>query len=144
MPIEQTLSIIKPNGVSNNLIGTFIARFEKAGLKVVAIKMLKLDRERADAFYAEHRGKHFYEALTTFMSSGPVIVQVLEGENAISKHRELMGATDPQKAAPGSIRSDFSSITTGITDNIIHGSDAVDTAKREISFFFDAAEIFSR
>lgn len=134
MAIEQTLSIIKPDGVSKGLIGEIISRFEKNGLEVKALKMLQLTKKSAQAFYAVHKDKGFYDSLTEFMSSGPVVALVLEGENAINKNRELMGATDFRKADPGTIRADFAS---DIEKNIVHGSDGPETARTEIAFFFN-------
>lgn len=138
MAVEQTLSIIKPDAVGKNHIGAICARFEQAGLKIVAMKMLHLSREQAEGFYAEHKGRPFFEGLVNFMTSGPVVVQVLSGENAIARNRELMGATDPQKAAPGTIRADFA---TAIDANAVHGSDSPISAAREVAYFFDSAEI---
>jgi nucleoside-diphosphate kinase len=137
MPMEQTLSMIKPDGVARGLIGDVIARFEKNGLKIRAMKMLHLSLEQAQAFYAVHRERPFYDSLTKFMSSGPIVAMILEGENAIQVNRDLMGATDYRKADPGTIRADFA---RDIEANIVHGSDAPDTAKVEISFFFNALE----
>ena len=133
MAIEQTFSIIKPDAVAKNIIGEIYSRFEKGGLRIVAAKMLHLTREQAEGFYAVHRERPFYKDLVKFMTSGPVMVQVLEGENAIMKNRELMGATNPQDADPGTIRADFA---TTVDENAVHGSDASDTAKQEIAFFF--------
>ncbi len=130
---ERTLSIIKPDGVQKNLIGECFRRFEKGGLKIVALKMLQLNKRQAEEFYAIHRGKPFFEPLIRYMISGPVVVSVLEGENAIGKNREIMGATDPKKAAPGTIRRDFAE---SIDANIVHGSDGPETARVEIRFFF--------
>lgn len=141
MVLERTLSIIKPDVVSRDLIGKVIARFEKADLHVVAMKMVHLTVEQAQAFYAVHKGRPFYDELVTFMSSGPVIVQVLEGEEAIKRNRQLMGATDPKDAAPGTIRADFGE---SVSTNAVHGSDAEETACVEIEFFFNAQEILSR
>ncbi len=138
--MERTLSIVKPDGVSKSLIGEVIKRFEGNGLKVIGLKMIHLDKKEAEGFYAVHRGKAFFESLTTFMSSGPCVVMVLEGDAAISKTRELMGATDPQKAEEGTLRRQFAS---NIERNIVHGSDAVETAAFEIKYFFNALEIFS-
>jgi nucleoside-diphosphate kinase len=140
MSIERTLSIIKPNAVEKNVIGEIIARFETAGLKVVAAKMLQLTRTQAESFYEIHKERPFYSSLVEFISSGPVLVQVLEGENAIFKNREIMGATDPKQAAAKTVRADFAD---SIDRNAVHGSDAVDTAKVEINFFFQANEIYS-
>jgi nucleoside-diphosphate kinase len=137
MPVEQTLSMIKPDGVQRGLIGNVIGRFEKHGLKIRAMKMLHLSLAQAQAFYAVHRERPFFDSLTTFMSSGPIVAMVLEGENAIQVNRDLMGATDYKKAAPGTIRADFA---REIEANIVHGSDAPDTAKVEIAFFFNALE----
>ncbi len=130
---EQTLSIIKPDAVANHHIGEIIARFEKNGLKIDGIKMVKLDQGRAEAFYAEHKGKPFFNDLVNFMTSGPIVVLVLEGDQAVAKNRELMGATDPNKAAPGTLRKDFA---TSMTKNAVHGSDSLASAQREITFFF--------
>jgi len=138
MAAQRTLSIIKPDATRRNLTGEIIARFEKAGLRVVAQKRLMLSRAQAEAFYAVHRQRPFFEGLVKFMTSGPVIVQVLEGENAIVRNREVMGATDPAKAAPGTIRKDFAE---NIEANSVHGSDAAETAAEEIRFFFSALEI---
>jgi len=139
--VQTTLSIIKPDAISKNIIGKVIERFEDAGLKIVASKMVKLDKERASGFYAEHEGKPFFEKLVNYMISGPVIVQVIFGENAILRNRELMGNTDPTKADPGTIRADFAD---SIDANAVHGSDSEDSAKREISYFFNDDEIFLR
>lgn len=136
--MERTLSIIKPDGVAKGLIGEVIKRFEKAGLRIVAMKMIWMTKKEAEGFYAVHRGKSFYDSLTNFMSSGPCVVMVLEGPQAISKNRELMGATNPKEAAPGTIRREFAS---SIEQNIVHGSDAPATAAFEISYFFNALEI---
>jgi nucleoside-diphosphate kinase len=133
MAIERTLSIIKPDAVGKNVIGEIYSRFEKAGLRIVAARMLHLTREQAGAFYAVHEERPFYADLVAFMTSGPVMVQVLEGEGAIAKNREVMGATDPAKAAPGTIRADFART---VDENAVHGSDGPDTAKAEIAFFF--------
>jgi nucleoside-diphosphate kinase len=133
MAIERTLSIIKPDAVGKNVIGEIDGRFEKAGLRIVAARMLHLSKEQAVAFYAVHRERPFYADLCAFMTSGPVMVQVLEGEGAIAKNREVMGATDPAKAAPGTIRADFAKT---VDENAVHGSDGPDTAKAEIAFFF--------
>lgn len=138
MALEQTLSIIKPDAVKKNAIGDIIARFEKAGLKVVAAKMLHLDDVKAGGFYAEHKERPFFNDLVGFMTSGPVVVQVLAGENAIAKNRELMGATNPKEAAAGTIRADFAE---SIDANAVHGSDSATSAEREISYFFNADEI---
>lgn len=141
MTKERTLSIIKPDAVEGNHIGDILARFEKNGLKVVATKMVHLTEETAGEFYAVHRERPFFGELVQFMISGPVVVSVLEGENAIAKNRDIMGATDPQKAAEGTIRKDFAKT---IDANAVHGSDGPDTAKTEIAFFFKDNEIFSR
>jgi nucleoside-diphosphate kinase len=141
MAVEQTLSIIKPDAVGKNYIGEICTRFEKAGLSIIALKMLHLSREEAEGFYAEHKGRPFFDGLVNFMTSGPVCVQVLCGENAIALNRELMGATDPQKAAPGTIRADFA---TAIDTNAVHGSDSPTSAAREIAYFFSNIEIFAR
>ena len=137
--MERTLSIVKPDGVQKHLIGEVIKRFERAGLKVVALKMISMDKKEAEGFYAVHRGKAFYESLTTFMSSGPAVVMVLEGEGAISKTRELMGATDPKQAKEGTLRRQFA---TNIERNVVHGSDAPETAAFEIKYFFNSLEMF--
>jgi len=141
MAVEQTLSIIKPDGVQKNLIGEIYSRFEKGGLRVIAAKMLHLTREQAEGFYAVHKERPFYKDLVEFMTSGPVMVQVLEGENAILKNRELMGATNPQDAEPGTIRADFA---TTVDENAVHGSDGPDTAREEIAFFFGDGGICPR
>lgn len=141
MAIERTLSIIKPDAVAKNKIGEICARFEKAGLKIVAAKMLHLSRAQAEGFYAVHRERPFFNDLVTFMVSGPVLVQVLEGENAVLKNREIMGATNPANAAPGTIRKDFAS---SVQENAVHGSDAPDTARTEIGYFFSAIELCPR
>ena len=137
--MENTLSIIKPDAVSKNVIGKILDRFESSGLKIVAIKMLHLDKDMAEGFYAEHKGKPFFEKLINFMTSGPVIVQVLSGENAIKTNRDLMGNTNPEEAATGTIRSDFAE---SIDANAVHGSDSSESAEREISYFFSESEIF--
>jgi nucleoside-diphosphate kinase len=141
MPIERTLSIVKPDGVGRNLIGDVYRRFEQVGLRVVAARMMQLSQAEAEGFYAVHRERPFFKDLVRFMTSGPVMVQVLEGEDAIAKNREVMGATDPKKAAKGTIRAD---LATSIDENIVHGSDAPDTAAREISFFFREIELCPR
>ena len=141
MAIERTLSIVKPDAVAKNVIGEIYSRFEKAGLKIVAAKMKQLTAEDAQRFYAVHEGKPFYDDLVSFMTSGPVMIQVLEGESAIAKNRELMGATNPQDAAPGTIRADFA---RSIDANAVHGSDAPETAAYEIAVFFSEDEIVSR
>lgn len=138
---ERTLSIIKPDGVGKDHIGAIISRFEKAGLKLIAAKMTHLSREQAEGFYAVHKGRPFFEPLVSFMISGPVFISVLEGENAILKNREIMGATDPKKAEAGSIRADFA---TSIDENAVHGSDALETAKTEIAYFFKENELCPR
>lgn len=141
MPVERTLSIVKPDGVARNLIGDVYRRFEQAGLRIVAARMLHLSQAEAEAFYGVHRERGFFKDLVRFMTSGPVIVQVLEGEGAIAKNRDVMGATDPKKAAPGTIRAD---LATSIDENIVHGSDAADTAAREVAFFFRDIEVCPR
>jgi len=141
MALEQTLSIIKPDAVKKNVIGQILARFEKAGLRVVAARMMHLSRTEAEGFYAVHRNRPFFKDLVEFMISGPVLVQVLEGENAIARNRELMGATDPKKADKGTIRADFAD---SIDANAVHGSDAAETARTEIAYFFPRCEVFSR
>lgn len=133
MPVEQTLSIIKPDGVEQNLIGEIYSRFEQAGLEIVAARMLHLTQEQAEGFYAVHKERPFYADLVSYMTSGPVVVQVLEGESAIDRNRELMGATNPAEADPGTIRADFAA---SIEENVVHGSDGPDTAATEIAFFF--------
>ncbi len=137
--MERTLSIVKPDGVGKNLIGEVIKRFEGHGLKVVGLKMIAMDKKEAEGFYAVHRDKPFFESLTTFMSSGPSVVMVFEGEEAISKTRELMGATDPKQAKEGTLRRQFAN---NIERNIVHGSDGPETAAFEIGYFFNALEIF--
>ncbi|MCD8520898.1 MAG: nucleoside-diphosphate kinase [Saccharospirillaceae bacterium] len=141
MAVERTLSIVKPDAVAKNVIGEIVTRFEKAGLQVVAAKMIKLDDEKAGGFYAEHKERPFFKDLVSFMTSGPVVVQVLEGENAIAKNRELMGATNPKEAAAGTIRADFAE---SIDANAVHGSDSAASAEREIAYFFAQDEICSR
>jgi nucleoside-diphosphate kinase len=141
MAVERTLSIIKPDAVKKNAIGTILARFEAAGLRVVAARMMHLSLREAEGFYAVHRERPFFRDLVSFMISGPVLVQVLEGESAIARNRELMGATDPKKAGKGTIRADFAD---SIDANAVHGSDALETARTEIAYFFSATEIFSR
>ena len=141
MSIERTLSIIKPDAVAKNVIGQILARFEAAGLKVVAAKLVNLSRGEAEAFYGVHKERPFFKDLVSFMISGPVMIQALEGENAILKNRDLMGATDPKKAAAGTIRADFAE---SIDANAVHGSDAVETAQVEIAFFFPGMNIYSR
>jgi nucleoside-diphosphate kinase len=139
--LEQTLSIIKPDAVAKNVIGEIYSRFEKGGLRIVAARMLHLSREQAEGFYGVHRERPFFKDLVEFMMSGPVMVQVLEGENAIARHREIMGATNPKEAAPGTIRADFA---TSIDENAVHGSDGPDTARTEIAFFFGDGGIYPR
>jgi nucleoside-diphosphate kinase len=141
MAVERTLSIIKPDGVAKNIIGEIGRRFEAAGLKIVAARMLRLDTATAQRFYEVHKARPFYADLVSYMCSGPILVQVLEGENAIASNRELMGATDPADAAPGTIRADFAD---SIEQNVVHGSDSAETARQEIAFFFDEGELFSR
>lgn len=141
MGVERTFSIVKPNAVAKNVIGEIYARFEQAGLKIVAAKMLHLTAEKAGGFYAEHQARPFYNDLVSFMSSGPVMVQVLEGENAILLNREIMGATNPEAAAAGTIRADFAD---SIDANAVHGSDSAESAAREIAYFFSADEICPR
>ena len=141
MALERTLSIVKPDGVRGNLIGEVYRRFEKAGLSIVAARMLQLSQREAEGFYAVHRERPFFKDLVRYMSSGPVIVQVLEGEGAIARNREIMGATDPTKAAPGTIRAD---LATSIEQNVVHGSDAPATAAREIAYFFRDTELHPR
>ena len=133
MAVEQTLSIIKPDGVQKNLIGEILSRFEKAGLQIVAARMMHLSTEQAQGFYAVHKERPFFNDLVSYMTSGPVVVQVLQGEGAIAKNREIMGATNPADAAPGTIRADFAA---SIEENVVHGSDAAETAAVEIAFFF--------
>jgi len=137
MPIEQTLSLIKPDGVARGLIGELIGRFEKAGLKIRALKMLHLSKAQALKFYAVHQERPFYDSLTTFMSSGPIVAMILEGENAIQVNRDLMGATDYRQAAAGTIRADFA---REVEANLVHGSDSPESAASEITFFFNALE----
>ncbi|MBI3541001.1 MAG: nucleoside-diphosphate kinase [Deltaproteobacteria bacterium] len=133
MAKERTLSIIKPDGVKKNLIGACLSRFEKNGLKIIGTRMLQLSKSQAEEFYAVHRERPFYKDLVTYMTSGPVVASALEGENAVLKNRDIMGATDPQKAAPGTIRKDFAD---SIEANVVHGSDSIENAKNEIKFFF--------
>lgn len=140
MTVERTLSIIKPDAVAKNVIGQIIARFEKAGLRVAAAKTMHLTKAQAEQFYAVHSARPFFPALVGFMSSGPVLVQVLEGENAIAKNREIMGATNPKDAAPGTIRADFAD---SIDHNAVHGSDSPETAAQEVAFFFKTSEIMA-
>jgi len=141
MALERTLSIVKPDGVSANLIGEVYRRFEQAGLAIIAARMQQLSQREAEGFYAVHRERPFFADLVRYMSSGPVMVQVLEGENAIARNRDLMGATDPKKAAPGTIRADFA---VSIERNVVHGSDAAETAQREIAYFFSTTELHPR
>jgi nucleoside-diphosphate kinase len=141
MAIEQTLSIIKPDAVSKNKIGQIYSRFESAGLQIVAAKMLHLSQEKAEGFYAEHKERPFFKDLVSFMTSGPVVVQVLRGENAVLAHRDIMGATNPKQAAAGTIRADFA---TSIDENAVHGSDSIQSAAREIAYFFSDKEICAR
>ena len=141
MAIERTFSIVKPDAVAKNVIGEIYTRFERAGLKIVASKMIHMSKEQAEGFYAEHKERPFYKDLVGFMTSGPVVVQVLEGENAITKNRELMGATNPKEAAAGTIRADFAE---SIDANAVHGSDSAESAAREVAYFFQASEICSR
>jgi len=141
MPVERTLSIIKPDGVEKNLIGEVCRRFEQAGLSIVAARMMQLTRAQAEGFYAVHRERPFFRDLCAYMTSGPVLVQVLEGEGAVARNREIMGATDPKKAAPGTIRADLAS---SIEENVVHGSDSVENAALEIAFFFGRIDICPR
>ena len=141
MSIERTLSIVKPDGVARNLVGDVYRRFEAVGLRIVAARMIHLSQSQAESFYGVHRERPFFKDLVRFMTSGPVMVQVLEGENAVAKNRDVMGATDPKKAAPGTIRAD---LAKSIDENIVHGSDAAETAAQEIAFFFSAIEICPR
>ena len=141
MAVERTLSIIKPDAVAKNVIGEIYSRFEKGGLRIVAARMMQLDREQAEAFYAVHRERPFFSALVEFMMSGPVMVQVLEGEDAIARNREIMGATNPKEAEPGTIRADFAE---SIDANAAHGSDAPETAREEIAFFFSEEQLCPR
>ena len=141
MAVERTLSIIKPDAVAKNVIGEIYARFEKAGLRIVAARMAHLSRKDAEGFYAVHKGRPFFNDLVGFMISGPVMIQVLEGENAIQKNRDLMGATDPKKAAKGTIRADFAQ---SIDANAVHGSDAPETAANEIAYFFPQSQVYAR
>ena len=141
MALERTLSIIKPDAVAKNVIGEIYTRFEKAGLKIVAARMMHLSREQAEGFYGVHKERPFFKDLVDFLISGPVLVQVLEGENAVSVHRDIMGATNPKDAAPGTIRADFAD---SIDENAVHGSDATETARNEIEVFFKSDEICAR
>lgn len=141
MALERTFSIIKPNAVAKNVIGSIFARFESAGFKIVATKMLHLSSEQAQGFYAEHEGKPFFDGLVAFMTSGPIVVSVLEGEDAVRRHREILGATNPANALAGTLRADYAD---SLTENGTHGSDSVESANREIAFFFAADEICAR
>ncbi|HLA75923.1 MAG TPA: nucleoside-diphosphate kinase [Gammaproteobacteria bacterium] len=141
MAVERTFSIIKPDAVAKNLIGAIYSRFEQAGLRIIAARMLHLTRAQAEGFYAVHKARPFFNDLVNFMITGPVIMQVLEGENAIARHREIMGATNPKDAAPGTIRADFAST---VDENAVHGSDSPETAQAEIAFFFQPNEICPR
>ena len=141
MAIEQTFSIIKPNAIEKNVIGAIISRFEARGLRIAAAKLTKLPREKAEGFYIEHKDRPFFSSLVHFMTGGPVLLMVLEGENAIALNREIMGATDPEKAAAGTIRKDFAD---SMEANAVHGSDSPRSAEREIAYFFDKAEVFKR
>ncbi len=141
MAAERTLSIVKPDGVARNQIGEVLRRFEQAGLRIVAARMLQLTPAQAEGFYAVHRERPFFRDLCTYMCSGPVVVQVLEGEGAVARNRELMGATDPKQAAPGTIRADFA---TSIEENVVHGSDSAANAAREIAYFFSELDLCAR
>ena len=141
MALERTLSIVKPDGVQKNVIGNVYSRFEKAGLRIVAARMMQLTQAQAEGFYAVHRERPFFKDLTRYMSSGPILVQVLEGDNAVAKNRELMGATDPKKADKGTIRAD---LAASIEENVVHGSDSADNARTEIAYFFAAADLCPR
>ena len=141
MALERTLSIVKPDGVQKNVIGDVYGRFEKAGLRIIAARMMQLTQAQAEGFYAVHRERPFFKDLTRYMSSGPVVVQVLEGENAVAKNRELMGATDPKKADNGTIRAD---LATSIEENVVHGSDSAENAAREIAYFFAETALCAR
>jgi nucleoside-diphosphate kinase len=141
MAVERTLSIVKPDAVAKNVIGEITSRFEKHGLQIVAVKMLHLDRDRVAGFYAEHEGKPFYDSLCEYMTSGPVVVQVLQGEEAVAVNRDLMGATNPAEAEAGTIRADFAD---SIDANAVHGSDSLQSAEREIAYFFDTADLCPR
>jgi nucleoside-diphosphate kinase len=141
MALERTLSIVKPDGVEKNMIGEVYRRFEQAGLRILAARMMHLTRSQAEGFYAVHRARPFFNDLCAYMTSGPVIVQVLEGDDAVARHREIMGATDPKKAAPGTIRAD---LAASIEENVVHGSDSADNAAREIGYFFSDTEICPR
>jgi nucleoside-diphosphate kinase len=141
MALERTLSIVKPDGVRKNVIGDVYSRFEKAGLKIIAARMMCLSQAQAEAFYGIHRERPFFKDLVKYMTSGPVVVQVLEGEDAVAKNRDIMGATDPKKAAPGTIRAD---LADSIEANVVHGSDSLENAAREIAFFFSETELCPR
>lgn len=141
MAVERTLSIIKPDAVAKNIIGEIYRRFEQAGLRIIAARMVHLSREQAHAFYAVHKDRPFFNDLVKFMTTGPVMVQVLEGENAVSRHRDIMGATNPKNAAPGTIRADFAD---SVEENAVHGSDAPEAARQEIAFFFEPNQICQR
>ncbi|MEX1994956.1 MAG: nucleoside-diphosphate kinase [Steroidobacteraceae bacterium] len=141
MAVERTLSIVKPDGVARNLIGDVFRRFEGAGLRIIGARMLHLTQGQAEGFYAVHRARPFFGDLCTYMSSGPVMVQVLEGESAVARHRDIMGATDPKKAAPGTIRAD---LATSIEENVVHGSDSAENAAREIAYFFSETALCPR
>ena len=141
MAVERTLSIAKPDAVAKNLIGQIFTRFENNGLRIIAAKMIRMSRDQAEGFYAEHRARAFFDALVTYMTSGPVMVQVLEGDNAIAENRRLMGATDPREAEPGTIRADFAE---SVEANAVHGSDSPASATRELAYFFSAKELCER
>ncbi|MCG8709434.1 nucleoside-diphosphate kinase [Brenneria sp. 4F2] len=141
MTIERTFSIVKPNAVAKNAIGAIYARFESAGFNIIAAKMLHLTREQAEGFYAEHQGKPFFDGLVSFMVSGPIMVQVLEGEDAVQRNRDMMGATNPANALAGTLRADYAD---SLTENAVHGSDSIESAQREIAYFFSADEICPR
>jgi nucleoside-diphosphate kinase len=141
MSVERTLSIVKPDGVQKNVIGNVYHRFEQAGLRIVAARMARLSQAEAEGFYEVHRARPFFKDLVSYMTSGPVMIQVLEGENAVQKHRDLMGATDPKKAAPGTIRAD---LATSIEQNVVHGSDSLENAAREIGYFFAETDLCPR
>jgi nucleoside-diphosphate kinase len=141
MALERTLSIVKPDGVARNLVGDVYQRFEKAGLRIIGARMLQLTQRQAERFYSVHRERPFFRDLCAYMTSGPVMVQVLEGESAVTRHREIMGATDPKKAAPGTIRAD---LATSIEENVVHGSDSTENAAREISYFFSETALCPR
>nr|WP_113867198.1 nucleoside-diphosphate kinase [Brenneria salicis]NMN90883.1 nucleoside diphosphate kinase [Brenneria salicis ATCC 15712 = DSM 30166]RBP61535.1 nucleoside diphosphate kinase [Brenneria salicis ATCC 15712 = DSM 30166]RLM30397.1 nucleoside-diphosphate kinase [Brenneria salicis ATCC 15712 = DSM 30166] len=141
MTVERTFSIVKPNAVAKNAIGAIYARFESAGFKIIAAKMLQLTREQAEGFYAEHQGKPFFDGLVEFMISGPIMVQVLEGENAVQRNRDIMGATNPANALAGTLRADYAD---SFTENAVHGSDSLESAQREIAYFFSTDEICPR